>query len=62
MKRHTHPQSSSIKLEDVASRNALPLLGGSWDIVTTYNWGSNPTDNWGRGVISRVISPVKSSY
>ena len=23
------------------------LLGGSWDLVTIYNWGYNPTYNWG---------------
>ena len=44
------------------------LLGGSWDIVTISNWGYNPAYNWDnpirpfRGVISRVISPVLSSY
>ena len=21
--------------------------GGSWDVVTIYNWGYNPTYNWG---------------
>ena len=44
------------------------VLEGSWDLVTIYNWGYNPTYNWVtpirpfRGVISRVISPVISSY
>ena len=23
------------------------LLGGPWDLVTTYNWDYNPTCNWG---------------
>ena len=23
----------------------LLLLGGSWDLATTYNWGHNPTHN-----------------
>ena len=41
---------------------------GSRDIVTIYNWGYNPTYNQGnpftaiQGVVSRVISPVLSSY
>ena len=26
---------------------ARGLLGGSWDLVTMYNWGYNPTCNWG---------------
>ena len=42
------------------------LLGGPWDLVTTYNWGYKPTCNWGnplfRGIIIRVISPVISTY
>ena len=41
------------------------LLEGSWDLVTIYNWGYRPTHNWirpFRGLISRVISPVISSY
>ena len=42
------------------------LLGGSWDLASTYNWGYNPIYNWGnpykviQGVISRVRSPVIS--
>ena len=47
----------------------MKLLGGSWDLVTIYNWGYNPFFLIGvtpirsfRGVISRVISPVISSY
>ena len=23
------------------------ILGGPWDLVTTYNWDYNPTYNWG---------------
>ena len=23
------------------------VLGGSWDLVTIYNWYYNPTYNWG---------------
>ena len=23
------------------------LLGGPWDLVTTYSWDYNPTFNWG---------------
>ena len=23
------------------------VIGGSWDLVTIYNWGYNPTYNWG---------------
>ena len=45
------------------------LLGGSWEIVTTYNWGYITLLEIGvtpirklRGVRSRVISPVISSY
>ena len=47
--------------------NLTALLGGPWDLVTTYNWGYNPTHNWVtpispfREIISRVISPVISS-
>ena len=47
----------------------MGLLGGSWALVTIYNWGYNPTCNWGNsykaiygGYISRAISPVISSY
>ena len=29
------------------------LLGGPWDLGTTYNWDYNPTYNWG--------NPLKSS-
>ena len=46
-----------------------PVLGGSWSVVTTYSCGYNPTRIIGvtptksfRGVISRVIRPVISSY
>ena len=44
------------------------LLGGPWDLVTTYSWDYNPTYNWGnplspfRGIIRRVISLLVSSY
>ena len=43
------------------------LLGGSWDLVTTYNWAYNPTYNPAgligvTPIIGRVISPVISSY
>ena len=42
------------------------LLGGAWDLVTTYNWDYNPPYTWGirlfRGTISKRISPVISSY
>ena len=24
----------------------LAVLGGSWDLVTTYNWAYSPTCNW----------------
>ena len=46
----------------------LPLLGGSWDIVTTYNWAYNPTYNPLNDligvipIISGVITPVINSY
>ena len=23
------------------------VLGGPWDLVSTYNWDYNPTYNWG---------------
>ena len=23
------------------------VLGGPWDLATTYNWDYNPTYNWG---------------
>ena len=23
------------------------VLGGPWDLVTTYNWAYNPAHNWG---------------
>ena len=23
------------------------VIGGSWDLVTFYTWGYNPTYNWG---------------
>ena len=42
----------------------LWLLGGSWDVGTTYNWDYNHTYDWGNPIspvmwmISRVISPV----
>ena len=29
------------------SSHTYSILGGSWDLVTTYNWGYNPTYNWG---------------
>ena len=31
------------------SREGLDVLvlGGSWDLITTYNWADNPTYNWG---------------
>ena len=43
----------------------LGFFGASWDVVTTYNWAYSPMYNlrYGtpvRGIISRVISPVKS--
>ena len=25
----------------------MTVLGGPWDLVTTYNWDYNPTCNWG---------------
>ena len=46
------------------------LLGGPWDLVTTYNWdyiitllliGVTPLSPF-RGIISRIISPAISSY
>ena len=50
----------------------LVVLGVSGDLVTIYSWGYNPIYNWSNhykaiwghlgGVISRVISPVMSSY
>ena len=44
------------------------LLGGSWDLVTTYNWAYDPTYNPLNGlvgvtpILSKVISPVMSIY
>ena len=26
------------------------LLGGPWDLVTTYNWDYIPTYNWGNSI------------
>ena len=46
----------------------LQLLGGSWDLVATYNWACNSTSNWVTNVrplretISRVIRPITSDY
>ena len=43
-------------------------IGGPWDVVATCNWEYNPTYEGAtptspvRGNISRVISPVMSSY
>ena len=33
------------------------LLGGSWDLVTTYNWDYNPAYNWGK-----PYKPIKEDY
>ena len=44
------------------------ILGSPWDSVTTYSSDYNPTYNWVtplspfRGIISRVVSPVISTY
>ena len=51
-------------------RTLDPVLGGSWDLVTIYNWEYNPIYTWGnpytstsRGVVCKVIiSPITSSY
>ena len=45
----------------------VTLLGGPWDLVTTYNWDFNPILIIGLTPISpfrriRVISPVISRY
>ena len=47
----------------------VPLLGGLWDLVTTYSWAHKLTCNWSityirpvRETIRRAIRPVKSSY
>ena len=46
----------------------LGVLGGPWDLVTTYNWAWNRTHNPLNGlvgvtpVINRVIIPVTSNY
>ena len=46
----------------------LALLGGPWDLVSTYNWAYDPTYNppkWayrGYPIMSRDIIPVISSY
>ena len=39
----------SMKLLQAAAHEPviLRLLGGPWDLVTTYNWCYNPTYNWG---------------
>ena len=26
---------------------SIGILGGPWDLVSTYNWDYNPTYNWG---------------
>ena len=42
-----------IRVGEAARRNGrglglrVRLLGGSWDLATIYNWGYNPTYNWG---------------
>ena len=44
------------------------LLGGSWDLVTTYNWAYSPTYTPLNNLIgitpliSRVITPFMNSY
>ena len=42
------PQPRRHRRANISSRQKrLTLLGGSWDLVTSYNRGYNPTYNWG---------------
>ena len=47
---HTALDTPQARTEDPKSVRAMHssfarLLGGSWDLVTTYNWAYNPTYN-----------------
>ena len=54
--------------QDKTSKRVQQLLGGPWDLVTTYNWAYNPTYNppkWadrGYPSINMASIPVISSY
>ena len=42
-----------------------PVLGGSWDLVTTCNWANKPTyniPNWPYGGYPKYKSRYKPSY
>ena len=59
---------SEKKLKTTIMCRYWGLLGGPWDLATTYNWDHDPTYSWGnpykpsRGIIIRVISPGISTY
>ena len=57
-----------VALQMLFSQARTLLLGGSCDLVTIHNWvitlliiGVTPIRSF-RGVVSRVIRPVMSSY
>ena len=41
------PGSQGKEGRDLKALWYKDLLGGPWDLVTTYNWAYNPTCNWG---------------
>ena len=38
------PYEDVVRVGDLLTSS---VLGGPWDLVTTYNWAYNPTYNWG---------------
>ena len=42
--------------------NEYSVLGGPWDLVTTYNWDYNPTYSWGNPHKQAQLKVVTKSH